>query len=139
MTILKIEVCHKHKTPLSRHVAYMPKYVAECLPKDRPINLISIGDTELSDFYYGPKTNFHYVYCNVWLGIIDTDLENIFKFVEQCNGENVYVHCEMGVRRSPWVAKHIMKRFGYILMRSFELEDGSIHEVERYQTHCQGF
>lgn len=91
-------------------VVYLPRHVAESIVG--PANIISI------EYYPEYRPNFD-ADKNV-LKLTSTmhdwlSTKELAAWIKSCNYGPVYVHCEMGIQRSKWVANTIVDLFGYTI------------------------
>ena len=122
-----------------KYVVYMPYWVAPNVKALENSLLISIYDNarERADFAQFPEGTPRVDFAMRFGSSIDID--EAVAAVEQHQPKNIIVHCSMGLQRSPWVAKHMIDKFGYELMEEIELLDGGIWQTEYFHQNCRGF
>lgn len=95
-------------------VIHIPRFKASEAIAGQNIISIEFYDDDRPEFREGvnvfPITGFH-----------DPDLDvvaELVNWIEACEGENIIVHCEMGIKQSRGIAEWIVENFGYRMMRS---------------------
>ena len=105
MTIQSIRVKRKRFS-----VCHVRRSQANAAAKaNGPLNIISIEYFEADRPEFDPTHNV--LNLEDIDGMTEWSFDAVKKFVEECNGENIIVHCEMGMVRSKRIAKFITEQF----------------------------
>lgn len=112
-------------------ITWMSRGLASCLPNG--VNIISIEYFEESRPDFGKVSNvLPLISFSVGSGKVT---DKILDWVAQCNGGPIFVHCEMGMIRSRWLAKYISDQCGYEPCLKVQFTDcqGNIRQFIPYQ------
>lgn len=112
-------------------ITWMSRGLASCLPDG--VNIISIEYFEEHRPDFGTASNVLPLISSI--GCYNKPEEDILNWVKSCNGEPIFVHCEMGMLRSRWLAKLIIDACGYeaCLKVSFAENNGILHRFIPHQ------
>lgn len=113
-------------------ITWMPRGLASRLPDGA--NLISIEYFEDCRPIFEDDINLLSL-ISYSSGYYNKSEEEIMDWVRQCNDEPIFVHCEMGLKRSRHLAKQISDAYGYELCLKVMFTDykGDVHQFIPHQ------
>lgn len=119
--VLSVKV--SRKTPDKRRIIYVPRYIAELVPEGT--NVISIEWLEQDRPMFRSNVNVYPILGSEEKGEIGLD-----QWIDELNGANIVVHCEMGMVRSRNMAQNIVNSHGYRMMESVMVMDTEGREFQ---------
>ncbi|BEG72567.1 hypothetical protein [Pseudomonas phage PA1C] len=128
MSIVSVKVTRKRKG-----VIHVPRGVGCAV--NPGTNLISIEYNRADN--YGIADGVNVFEIDGFDNPINSRNAELVEWVKACNGENIVVHCEMGMKRSKQVALWIIEHFGYHMMDTIEFQrpgDGNWVRYNRYRS-----
>lgn len=117
MTVKAVSVRRRRKGIIN-----VPRYAAISLPIGTNLISIEYDEVQRPDFVAG--MNVFKINSSNCLGTLVSD--ELVDWVNRLNGDNIVVHCEMGLVRSKAVADWIVDEFCYVKVPSlFDLKLGN--------------